>query len=71
MFNSPNTLLVIATNDVIFKPPPRVSFFYIQEKVQSKVIWEEPRRKVPTGYNGTPQIQPQSCSFPSTMTTAI
>ena len=34
------------------------------EQVLPKVIWEQPRRKVPTGYNRTPQIHPQNCPFP-------
>jgi len=29
-----------------------------------KNIWEELRRKGPTGYNGTPQLHPQNCPFP-------
>jgi len=35
----------------------------------SKVIWEEgrvERCKVPTGYNGAPQIRPQKYPFPWT-----
>ena len=29
------------------------------------------RNKGPTGYNGTPQIHPQNCPFPSTITNSI
>jgi len=29
------------------------------------------RRKVPIGYNGTPQIHPKTAPFPSTITTPI
>ena len=39
----------------------------ILKQVLPKVILEEPRHKVPIGYNGTPQIHPQNC--PSTITT--
>jgi len=35
----------------------------ISKQVLPKVIWEEPRRRVPISYNGTPQIQPQNCPF--------
>jgi len=41
------------------------------EQVLPKVIWEEPRHKVPIGYNGMPRIQPQSAPSPSTITTPI
>jgi len=41
----------------------------IEQQVLSKVIWEEPRRKDPIGYNGTLQIHPQNHPSPSTITT--
>jgi len=35
----------------------------MSKQVLPKVIWEESRCKVPINYNGTPQIQPQTCLF--------
>jgi len=41
------------------------------EQVLPKVIWEELHRKVPTGYNGMPQIHPKTASSPSMITSPI
>jgi len=44
---------------------------YTRFNKSPKSFWEEPRCKVPVGYNGTPQIHPKTVPSHSTITTSI